>query len=90
MKKVYQKPQILVEDMLLDNAIATATSCKINFNTDPDIPFLKELGCFLDKSSCMYVVAPDGGFDLDNDGKVEEGFHDTVCYHSNIDQLFGS
>ena len=90
MKKIYQKPLIVVEDMFLDNSIATATTCDVNYRTDPDIPFLKELGCFLDKNTCMYVVATDGGFDFDGDGNVEEGFHDTLCYHSNIDNLFAS
>lgn len=89
MKKVYQKPQIVVESMFLDQPIAT-TVCSINFQTDEDVKLLKELGCFLDKESCTIPVLANGGFDWDGDGEKDVGFHDTVCYHSNIDMLFGS
>ena len=88
MKKVYCKPQIVVEDMLLDDPIATS-GCSMNFRTDPDVALLKELNCFVD-STCEYLVQADGGFDFNGDGEVDQGFHDTVCYHSNINKLFYS
>ena len=85
MKKIYQKPLIIVEHMFLDDAIANST-CVRNYNTDPDVPYLEALGCFVEKPSCTYSILPGGGIDFNGDGKSDT--HDTVCYHSNIETLF--
>lgn len=89
MKKSYRKPQIIVEDMFLDDPIANST-CTINYRTDPDVKLLKQLGCFVVSENCQFDVLPGGGFDFDGNGEKDPNFHDTICYHSNIDNLFAS
>lgn len=89
MKKIYNKPQVIVETMFLDDPIANGL-CTMNYRTDPDVKLLKELGCFIDSNACTIPVLANGGFDWDGDGEKDKGRHDTVCYHSNIDMLFYS
>lgn len=65
--------------MSLDQPIAA--------NCDPtifdDIEILMQFGYFMADLSCALNLLPTGGFD--NNGDLE---HDTVCYHSNIQQAF--
>ena len=83
MKKIYSKPLISVEAMTLDQPIAA--------NCDPEIKdvieVLKQFGYFTEAPTCeLYHLLPDGGFDTTGDGIADE--HDTVCYHSNVQQAF--
>lgn len=82
MKKFYSKPLISVEAMTLDQPIAT------NCTADKDImEILIEFGYFMDEPETKCTAFGEGGkVDSDFDGDVDE--HDTICYHSNIQQAF--
>ena len=81
MKKTYSKPQIHVESFAMDRPIAA--SCVGDFD---DIKSLMELGYFMPGESCTTNLLPTGGFDLNKDGEADS--HDTLCYHSNVQQAF--
>lgn len=81
---MYTKPLIFVEALSLDQPIAA--------NCDPaifdDIEILMQFGYFMADPSvtCGQNLLPTGGFD--NNGDLVADEHDTVCYHSNIQQAF--
>lgn len=84
MKKVYTKPLISVEALTLDQPIAA--NCNADFD---DILSLIDLGYFGENDrgySCSSNLLPNGGIDLDGDG--ESDWHDTLCYHSNVQTAF--
>lgn len=82
MKKVYSKPLISVEEMSLNQSIATAVNC----TADKDImEILIYFGYFMPDSTCS-VVGEGDKVDSNFDGVVDE--HDTICYHSNIQTAF--
>ena len=68
--------------MSLDQPIAA--------NCDPAlfdvIQILMQFGYFMGDTCSVKKLLPTGGFDNNGDGKADE--HDTVCYHSNIQQAF--
>ena len=70
--------------MSLDQPIAA--------NCDPtlfdDIRLLQMFGYFMADPSlaCGKNLLPNGGFDTNEDNVADS--HDTVCYHSNIQQAF--
>lgn len=83
MKRTYCKPQIYVEAFSMDCPIAA--NCTADFD---DVRALMEFGYFMETKNCQINLLPTGGFDFDNDGISDS--HDTVCYHSNVQQAFTS
>ena len=83
MKKIYNKPQIIVEAFTMDQPIAA--NCNMS---KADLDGLLQLGCFNPERGCIFHVQPNGGFDTDFDGTVD--MEDTVCYHSNVQYAFTS
>lgn len=79
MKKVYSKPLIAVEILQLDQPLAAG--CTADFD---DVRSLMELGYFTSEMSCSIGI-PDSGPIF-----PEEGGHDTICYHSNVQIAFTS
>ena len=72
MKKTYAKPQISVESMAMDHPIAVG--CIANFDD-------------------MYDLISFGYFGENNRGiqcafEYTDGGHDTICYHSNVQNAF--
>lgn len=91
MKKVYKKPLIVVETMDLSEPIA------LNCTADKDtIEGLKFVGVFTENMQCYggWLGTGDEGtggkwdWDMNHVWDEEEGRHDRVCYHSNIDIAF--
>lgn len=85
MKKIYSKPLISVEAMSLDQPIAANCDSTIK----DDIEVLMQFGYFMPNDSgitCSQNLLPTGGFDYDSDGIADS--HNTVCYHSNVQQAF--
>ena len=81
MKKAYSKPQIHVESFLMDRPIA--------LTCDVDRALMVELvfsGYFMEGKNCSMKLLPNGGFDFTGDGIADS--HDTVCYHSNVQQAY--
>ena len=83
MKKVYHKPLITVEALVLDEPIALG--CVADKG---DILLLEDMGYFSAEKNCEFRLLPGGGIDEDEDGQ-SDGF-DTVCYHTNIAKAFYS
>ena len=84
MKKIYNKPQIIVEAFTMDQPIAS------NCNMEKDMKdSLLDIGCFIERPNCIALILPNGGVDSDFDGKADGGF-DFVCYHSNVQYVFNS
>ena len=72
MKKTYSKPQIHMESFAMDRSIAA--NCIADFD---DMQALIAVGAFGDNDrgiTCGYTY--------------EEGPHDTICYHSNVQTAF--
>ena len=82
MKKQYFKPLISVEAMSLDAPIAA--NCDMSLKDE--ITILMGWGYFMEGEDCTTNLLPTGGFDYDGDGEADS--HNTVCYHSNIQQAF--
>ena len=87
MKKVYTKPLIFVEAMMLDRSIAS--NCTV---AKDDMELLMAFGYFNSDRSCrMYIGTGNpgegGAIDWDKNGTWDDK-HDTVCYHSNIQVAF--
>ena len=70
--------------MLIDRPIAT--NCDMELKDE--IKILKGWGYFMEGKNCATNLLPTGGFDYDGDGEADS--HNTVCYHSNIQQAFMS
>ena len=85
MKKIYHKPLISVEEMSLNQSIATAVNCTANKD---DMEVMKMLGYFLDEAECFFTITEHGKVDSNFDGVLDE--HDTLCYHSNAQTIFMS
>ena len=81
MKKIYSKPQIHVELLMMDQPIAA--NCTADFD---DIKALMEFNYFMKGEECLINLLPTGGFDWDGDGVADD--HDTICYHSNVQTAF--
>lgn len=89
MKKIYTKPLIVVEEMSLNQGIATAVNCTADRD---DMEELLAMHFFSD-SSCWFKLFvgeneyEGGGMDTDMDG-VPDRNHATVCYHTNMTTAF--
>ena len=79
MKKKYSKPQITVEPLKLDQPIAAG--CTADFD---DIRDLVEMDYFTSEMNCNIQIPASGPI------FPEEGGHDTICYHSNVQIAFTS
>lgn len=74
MKKLYVKPMITVERLMIDQPMAVG--CEANFD---DVRALMEMGYFADAEGCNIPV-----------GEGTLPGYDTICYHSNIQKAFTS
>lgn len=73
MKKKYEKPIVWIEEFCLDAPIS------LNCIADKeDMESLIDIGYFIDVSECLIQY---------DDGMFEDS-HDTICYHSNVQQAF--
>ena len=92
MKKIYSKPLISVEELSLDQSIATAVNCTAS---KADMQSLIRLGWFQAGYNCdKHIIFGENGqggyYDINKDNlpDFEDDYHDTVCYHSNITTAF--
>ena len=72
MKKVYTKPQISVESLAMDHPIAVG--CVADFD---DMEALISFGYFGDNNRGIQCGI-----------EYTDGSHDTICYHSNVQNAF--
>ena len=71
--------------MSLDQPIAATCNKELK----DEIQVLMQWGYFMPNDhgiTCSQNLLPTGGFDFNGDGEADS--HNTVCYHSNIQQAF--
>ena len=94
MKKIYKKPLITVEELTLDQPIAA--NCNANRYI---LESMVEMGCFMSgEDKCKDYPLYTGPYgvglweDENGDGSpdYENGFYNSLCYHSNVITAFYS